>query len=138
MSRADLLRCRYNLRLQDTASMLLSWKPFGVTPKTAIEPDLWPWLERHTTRMYVHWVWWIQDTGRFVEVKPQSVYLDTGIDSNGVLGPSTSISPSVEPSREATLQMISFCIDDASGDRDGAVWIIPGATEHPWLEGWRG
>ncbi|EEU47589.1 uncharacterized protein NECHADRAFT_78166 [Fusarium vanettenii 77-13-4] len=60
VSKADLLRCRYNLRLQDTSSALLSWQPFGVTPKTMIEPDLWPWLECRFDRTYEHWVWYIK------------------------------------------------------------------------------
>ncbi|KAI1420523.1 hypothetical protein F5Y12DRAFT_772636, partial [Xylaria sp. FL1777] len=34
VSRAELLRCRYNLRLGDTPSLLFSWRPFGDVAKS--------------------------------------------------------------------------------------------------------
>ncbi|KAG5812880.1 hypothetical protein H9Q74_008430 [Fusarium xylarioides] len=149
VSKADLLRCRYNLRLQDTSSALLSWQPFGVVPKTAIEPDLWPWLERRFARTYQHWVWYIKkgdkvarrniqegfrkDTNRFVEAVADC--LDVVHSHKGT---ERSTDASVEPSREATLRMINYCMEDATGDRDVEISMIPGVRTHPWLKGWRG
>ncbi|KAF5021097.1 hypothetical protein F66182_6886 [Fusarium sp. NRRL 66182] len=149
VSKADLLRCRYNLRLQDTSSALLAWQPFGVAPKTMIEPGLWPWLEHRFKRTYEHWVWYIKkgdivarqdvqqgfrkDTGRFVEAVTDCLNV---IHLDGMAERSTNAN--LEPSREATLRMINYCMEDMAGDRDTEVLIIPGAKTHPWLKGWRG
>lgn len=145
VSNADLLRCRYNMCLQDTSSALLSWRPFGVAPKTIIEPDLWPWLERRFIRTYKHWVWYInkeetdvqqgfrKDTGRFVEGVTDRLEV---IHLDGIAERSTNAN--LEPSRNATLRMIHYCMEDMGGDRDRDISIIPGARIHPWLKDWRG
>jgi hypothetical protein len=60
VSRADLLRHRYNFRLQDAASTPVSWRPFGKVAWADIEPELWPWLQHGSRREYGHWIWWIK------------------------------------------------------------------------------
>ncbi|KAI1502668.1 hypothetical protein F5X99DRAFT_407744 [Biscogniauxia marginata] len=147
VSRADLLRHRYNFRLQDT-SPALSWRPFGYVAKDTVELELWPWLERRHIREYMHWVWWIKDgrnivrdvqlgfrrdTVRFVIDVPDSLELDfvdqlTGRD-NGI---------KLAPTRESTLRMIHYCMEDISGDRDTDISTMYGAKVHPWLKYWRG
>ncbi|KAH6988778.1 hypothetical protein BKA56DRAFT_574578 [Ilyonectria sp. MPI-CAGE-AT-0026] len=147
--RADLLRLRYNFRLQDTTSVLLSWRPFGVVPKQEIELELWPSLEHHASRSYLHWVWWMKkgenvvghdiqrgfrkDTGRFVP--DVADHLDT-TSLDHVTKCSWDVN--LEPSREATLRMVSFCMEDVIGDRDDEISAVPGIKTHPWLEDWRG
>ncbi|KAI0430730.1 hypothetical protein F5Y09DRAFT_220431 [Xylaria sp. FL1042] len=148
VSRADLLRHRYNFRLQDTTSPLLSWRPFGYVAKDTIELDLWPWLERGAPRRYVHWVWWIKkgnslvrdtqlgfrmDTGRFVAGVPDHLELNC---LNQLSIYNTNIK--LAPSKESTLRMIRYCIEDISGDRDTDISSISGAKLHPWLKYWRG
>lgn len=149
VTRADLLKHRYNFCLRDTASVPLSWRPFGVVPMEAIELELWPSLEHCPTRTYKHWVWWIKkgqtvisrniqlgfrkDTGRFVQDVADHldiVHLDDVTECND--------SVNLEPSREATLGMIDYCMEDIMGDRDTDISAVLGARTHPWLEGWRG
>lgn len=114
VTRADLLKHRYNFCLQDTASTLLSWRPFGVVLKKVIELELWPSLEYCSTRTYKYWIWWIKkgqtviscniqlgfrkDTGRFVEEVADC--LDT-IPLDDARQYSDNIN--LEPSREATI-----------------------------------
>lgn len=64
--KSDLLRHRYNSRLQDSTSTPLSWRPFGDVAKAAIEPYLWPWLEQGHIREYGHWIWWIKKGKRLI------------------------------------------------------------------------
>ncbi|KAM0343899.1 hypothetical protein ACHAPU_008062 [Fusarium lateritium] len=42
VSTADLLRCRFDLKIQSSASTALSWRPFGHVRKGLVEPELWP------------------------------------------------------------------------------------------------
>lgn len=151
VSRADLLRHRFNLRLQDTTSLPLSWRPFGYVTKDTIEPELWPWLEHGCLRKYVQWVWWIkngktalqdvqlgfrkdiQDTGRYVADVPDCLELNRGgqfTEHNGDI--------KLAPSRESTLRMIHYCMEDISGDLDAEISLVEGAKAHPWLKYWRG
>jgi hypothetical protein len=44
----------------------------------------------------------------------------------------------LEPSLQSTLRMVHYCMEDASGDRDTEISIIPGAKAHHWLKDWRG
>jgi hypothetical protein len=88
VSRFDILRHRYNFRLQDEMCQTSAWRPCGYVARELVEPDLWPWLERGHVREYVHWVWWIRrgkcvfadmqlgfrrDTGRFIADVPDHV-----------------------------------------------------------------
>lgn len=84
--RADVLRCRLNLQLQsDHWNNSFLWRPFGYVRKADVELDIWPWLERGSTREYLRWIWWIEkdakpviqdiqygfrrDTGRYVDIR---------------------------------------------------------------------
>jgi hypothetical protein len=153
VSNTDLLRCRYNFRLQDSSSGLLSWQPFGDVQKTEIEPDIWPWLECCPTRIYQHWVWYVKSAKnekRFVRQEIQQGFRkDSGrfvgevadcLDVMPLDGVVVERSPNVdlEPSREATLRMIAYCMEEMSGDRDAGISTFPGVKTHPWLKGWRG
>ncbi|KAL2020761.1 hypothetical protein VTK56DRAFT_7959 [Thermocarpiscus australiensis] len=148
VSRADLLQHRYNFRLQDATSRPLSWRPFGYVARDVIEPDLWPWLERGHVREYVHWVWWAdqgkdvvrdvqlgfrRDTGRFVEDVPDRLEI---IRVSRPAGYNDDVK--LAPSKESTLRMISYCMEDVSGDRDTSITAVHGARTHPWLKHWRG
>jgi hypothetical protein len=146
---ADLLRHRYNFRLQDESSRTLSWRPFGTIGKEFIEPELWPWLERGHAREYVHWVWWVKvgrqhfvhnlqlgfrkDTGRFVSDVPDCLDKVPAKRPSGHRG-----DIKLEPSRASTLRMIHYCMEDVGGDRDISILAVPGATAHPWLKHWGG
>ncbi|KAL2187929.1 hypothetical protein L209DRAFT_754112 [Thermothelomyces heterothallicus CBS 203.75] len=147
--RSDLLRHRYNFRLQDESTSNLSWRPFGHIAKKLIEPDLWPWLENGHARQYVHWIWWIKggkllrrdvqlgfrrDTGRFAADVPDRLgklpakRLFTYDDADIKL----------EPSKASTLRMIDHCMEEVSGDRGMEILALPDAVAHPWLKDWRG
>lgn len=145
---ADLLRYRYNFRLQDESSLLLSWRPFGFISKEAVEPDLWPWLECGHGRKYMHWVWWMKkehgsvpdvqpgfrkDTGRFIASVPDHLEV---IRTSQYAACDEDIK--LEPSLESTLRMIHYCVYDSNGDQDREISSVPGALMHPWLKGWRG
>ncbi|KAL2176555.1 uncharacterized protein P884DRAFT_260573 [Thermothelomyces heterothallicus CBS 202.75] len=146
VSRADVLRHRYNFRLQEDA--YLSWRPFGYIAKELLEPDLWPWLERGYIREYSHWVWYIKrgndvlrdvqlgfrrDTNRFVPDVPDRLKTYSArrrAGRNSVI--------KLEPSKTSTLRMIDACVEDVCGDRDACILAMPGAMSHPWLKDWRG
>lgn len=145
--RADLLRHRFNFRLQDEAYRKLSWRPFGHVTKELIEPDLWPWLERGHSREYIHWVWWVRrgkhvvhdvqrgfrrDTGRFAAKVPDRLQT---IPAAGHAEHDALIK--LGPSKEATLLMISYCMEDVCGDRDIYISALPEVRSHPWLKDWR-
>ncbi|AEO54496.1 hypothetical protein MYCTH_2123392 [Thermothelomyces thermophilus ATCC 42464] len=120
VSRSDVLRHRYNFRLQDDSSRALAWRPFGHVARELVEPDLWPWLERGHVREYVHWVWWVKtskglvrdvqlgfrkDTGRFVPNVPD--HLGT-LRGRGRISANEMIR--LGPSRDSTLRMLNFCM----------------------------
>jgi hypothetical protein len=120
----------------------------GYIAKEHVEPELWPWLERGHTRTYVHWVWWAKkgketvcdiqpgfrrDTGRFImhiSDRLQTISEWRHMASNHAV--------KLKPSREATLLMVHYCLEDASGDRDTCILAMSGVVSHPWLKHWRG
>lgn len=57
--KANLLRCRFDAKLQDLASTTLSWRPFGHVEKSMVEFELWPQLEIKYTRKYDKFVWYL-------------------------------------------------------------------------------
>jgi hypothetical protein len=147
---SELLKCRYNLRLQDEFRPRLAWRLFGSVPKEKIEVDLWPWLESGHNRTYKYWVWWVakggavrkdiqrgfrRDTGRFVpgvdghhltnEVKDEA---SIDMICDGDIG--------IEPSLKATTCMVGH-MDDVAGDGYALV-DVEAAKKHPWLKGLRG
>jgi hypothetical protein len=145
ISRSDVLRHRYNFRLQDDSSRPLAWRPFGHVARELIEPDLWPWLERGCVREYVYWVWWIKtskglvqdvqlgfrrDTGRFVADVPDHV--GTLLRGRGRIAASEVIR--LGPSRDSTLRMLNFCMLDVRGGRDACLLGVPATPTHPWLK----
>ena len=148
ISRSDVLRHRYNFRLQDDSCRALSWRPFGHVARELVEPDLWPWLERGHVREYVHWVWWVKtskglvqdvqlgfrkDTGRFVPGVPD--HLGT-LRGRGRISANEAIR--LGPSRDATLRMLNFCMQDVRGGRDTCLLGVSVTKSHPWLKYWAG
>ena len=58
VSRADLLRFRFNFKLQENSAATLAWRPFGFVNKSDVEVDLWPCLEARCLRSYHSFVWY--------------------------------------------------------------------------------
>lgn len=147
----ELLKCRYNLRLQDEYRLPLAWRPVGSVPKEKIEVDLWPWLESGHTRTYKHWVWWVRkggvvrkdiqrgfrrDTGRFVpgmEGRP----LTNEVEDEAVSDTTYDGDIGIEPSLKATTRMVTLYMDDIAGDGYALV-DVEAARKHPWLKDLRG
>lgn len=152
-----LMQHRYNFRLQDNASPLLSWRPFGCASRDLIEPDSWLWLDRGHWRRYASWIWWTskdagllrknnlgfrQATKRFVANVPDRLeMIKSNIDLQNA-SPSDSdivkLGLKVDPSRSATLLMISHCMEDLNRDRDRSLAVVGVDRRHEWLNGWRG
>ncbi|KAG8356847.1 hypothetical protein FVEN_g5565 [Fusarium venenatum] len=148
VSRADLLRCRFDLKLQDSAGSNLSWRPFGSIQKKQVELELRPQLETKYTRKYHSFTWYIDkkqaisDKGFRVCTGRNVHFLDE--DNLGKMLPPVNWFPrsvraiNVRPSRESTLMMMEFLIEDAVGNRD---WAISGMKEREkfsWLRDWEG
>lgn len=146
----DVLKYRYNLRLQDDCRTPLAWRPFGYLPKEKIEVDLWPWLEKGRTRRYLHWVWWVKkdgimtkdiqygfrhDTGRFLSDVPDNLDMAPA-DEDARPDEVAAENIKLEPSLQATLRMIGHCMDDVDGE--GYLGVeVDEAKKHPWLRDWR-
>lgn len=76
------------------------------------------------------------DTGRFlsnVADNLEMVDVDGSVASDVV----SEVELKAEPSLQATLRMLSHCIDDIDGEGYLPV-SFEDAKMHPWLEGWRG
>ncbi|KAJ3467522.1 hypothetical protein MRS44_005086 [Fusarium solani] len=146
VSRADLLRCRFDLKLQDSASATLAWRPFGYTQKGRVELELWPQLETKYTRKYHSFTWYIRKkpisdkgfrtcTGRKVRDMPDNLEMRTSAEH--VERDHQAIN--VRPSKKSTLRMMSFLVEDAAGGRNWANANMPGKLEqHRWLRDWEG
>ncbi|KAM0361041.1 hypothetical protein ACHAO7_012050 [Fusarium culmorum] len=148
VSRADLLRCRFDLKLQDSAGSNLSWRPFGYIQKKQVELELWPQLETRYSRKYHSFTWYldkkqpISDKGFRVSVRrnarkvPDNLEIGTSfIDCPKIIGQSIN----ARPSKESTLRMMSFLVEDAVGSRDWANANLPGKREQlSWLRDWEG
>ncbi|KAI8722634.1 hypothetical protein NCS52_00407700 [Fusarium sp. LHS14.1] len=147
VSRADVLRCRFDLKLQDYASVLLAWRPFGYIQKGQIEVELWPQLETRYVRQYHSFVWYPEkgspaapehgfrhDTGRDVKNVPDN--LDR--PSTGVMSKGGYQSPlSIRPSRISTRRMMHFLVEDTVGARDWANADLPvNQDQLRWLFHW--
>lgn len=148
--RAELLQHRHTLTLRDPWPLFYGWRPFGCVPKEAIEPDLYPWLERGHQREYQHWTWWAKDDGRFKPVisegfrretqrfdstLPDRTGIDSGPDPRAPI-PSWINMP-IEPSRRATRQMIAHSLGNIVGERSVSTAVIAGLSHnHPWLQDW--
>ncbi|KPM38417.1 hypothetical protein AK830_g8147 [Neonectria ditissima] len=148
VSRADLLRCRFNFKLQDSASTTLSWRPFGYLQKQDVEPDLWPYLETKHHRQYHSFVWYCgrkpypsslgfrQDTGRDVKDVPDNLeHRSSGVKCQQECQHDIKLAPS----KDSTLKMVFFMVEDVGGGRHWANAAIPAdRTQHPWLHDWEG
>lgn len=55
---ADLLRCRYDYKLQESVCLPVCWRPFGRLAKKDVEPELWPRLETDYVRLYRLFTWY--------------------------------------------------------------------------------
>lgn len=148
VSRADLLRCRFDFRLQYSASTLLSWRPFGYIKKTQVEPELWPQLEAKSIRQYHSFIWYPhrelsypsygfrRDTGRHVKNVPDD--LERRSSSTKCQG-GCQRDIKLTPSEESTCRMMFFLVEDATGGRDWAnAASLAKAKGHRWLRDWEG
>ncbi|KJZ70798.1 hypothetical protein HIM_09811 [Hirsutella minnesotensis 3608] len=148
VSRADLLRCRFDCKLQDSASTTLSWRPFGYSSKQYIEPDLWPRLEAHYVRQYHSFTWYPrkkrwptsfgfrQESGRATMIVPDNLELRL---SGGKCRTEYSHDIKLAPSKKTTLTMLSLLVEDSAGTRHWANAAIPDIRSlHPWLHNWEG
>ncbi|KAK4065119.1 hypothetical protein Purlil1_14051 [Purpureocillium lilacinum] len=147
VTRADLLRCRFNCKLQDSASTTLSWRPFGHMSKQCIEPDLWPSLEAECVREYSSFTWYLgkqrratslgyqRESGRAIEEVRDMV--EVRLPGDMCQGPCRH-DIKLAPSKEATLNMLSLLVEDASGTRHWANAAVLLQNLHPWMRGWEG
>ncbi|KAF5637144.1 hypothetical protein F52700_4881 [Fusarium sp. NRRL 52700] len=127
VSRADLLRCRFDLKLQDSAGSNLSWRPFGHIQKKQVELDLWPQLETKYSRSYHSFTWY-------------NVPDNLGMSISSIDCPEKdSQSIRVRPSKESTLRMMSFLVEDIVGSRDWGNADLQGERKQlSWLQDWEG
>lgn len=150
VSRADLLRCRFDFKLQDSASIALSWRPFGHLQKQDIEPDLWPCLETKCSRQYHSFIWYSkkrpytttagfgfrQDTGRVIKQVPDD--LERRLSGDQCRW-ECQHDMKLAPSKMSTLTMMSFLVEDVAGGRHWANAAMPyDFRRHPWLHDWEG
>ncbi|KAM5347212.1 hypothetical protein ACJ41O_010217 [Fusarium nematophilum] len=147
--RADVLRCRFDLKLQDYASTLLAWRPFGYMRKAEVEPDLWPQLETKYTRRYHSFVWYHSkkpmrpdrgfrnDTGRDVKNVPDDLELRPSSVECRDEEPHCRLY--LRPSRILTRTMMSFLVEDGMGGRHWANAALPVKLgQLRWLRDWEG
>lgn len=91
VSRADLIQCSFNFKLQDSAATTSSWRPFGHIEKRLIEFELWPQLETNYPRKYYSLTWYLGKrpvsdkgfrihTGRDVKDMPDDLHIRTHIN----------------------------------------------------------
>ncbi|KAI1268120.1 hypothetical protein F5Y18DRAFT_279046 [Xylariaceae sp. FL1019] len=142
VSRADVLRRRHLLRLQDDRWSLFSWEPFGVITRSNIEPELVELFETRYMRVYVHWTWLVlrnpriergfrYDTGRLAE----TIQRDQEPFPSKPMKQRTS---RLAPSKKATMSMLFHSSTDYHYDMSLDIACIPGLDkDHPWLDNWR-
>ncbi|KAF9771747.1 hypothetical protein IL306_010603 [Fusarium sp. DS 682] len=146
VSRADLLRCRFDLKLQDTAVTALSWRPFGNIPKSLVELELWPQLETKYTRRYSAFAWYLQKDSPILDEgfrRYTGVYLNVPDDlklhnSTEYLEAKYCVT-NMRLSKELTSKMIDFLVEDVAGGRDWANAGLPMQFKQlRWLHDWEG
>ncbi|KAF5606288.1 uncharacterized protein FSUBG_6121 [Fusarium subglutinans] len=148
VSRADLLRCRFDLKLQDSAGLNLSWQPLGHIQKKQVELELWPQLETKYSRSYHSFAWYVNKmqtisdkgfrvcTRRNVQNVPDNLEI---VISSIDCPEDTGQSIRVRPSKASTLRMTSFLVEDTAGFRDWANANLQGEREKlSWLCDWEG
>lgn len=145
---ADVLRRRFDLRLQDSGSAPLSWRPFGYIEKTAVELELWPYLETRCVRHYHSFTWYSsqgdplpadfgfrRSTRRSVKAISDNLRL---VSSTGPFQPPLH-AMRLAPSKRSTLGMLVHQVKDATGGRHWPNAALPGALGHySWLRDWEG
>ncbi|KAI1773336.1 hypothetical protein F4818DRAFT_443180 [Hypoxylon cercidicola] len=140
--RHEVLWHRQNFQLSRVTT---SWPPFGATKIKEVELELWPCLEKGSSRKYLHWVWltngsrdiqygFCRDTERFVRDIPDQLGL---IDSKREQYGGTP-EMRVAPSKEATLRMLALAVEDATGDVHPSNACFGTIEGHRWLRHWRG
>ncbi|KPA39343.1 hypothetical protein FLAG1_07800 [Fusarium langsethiae] len=147
VSKADLLRCRFDQKLQDTAGLNLSWRPFGHMQKKRVELELWPQLETKYYRKYHSFTWYVDKnqpisdkgfrvcTGRTVDDVPDNLEIVTSpVDCLKRNGQALNI----ESSKKSTLRMMDFLVENAIGDRDWANTDVQVPEQFRWLRDFRG
>lgn len=145
--RADLLRCRYDCKLQDAVYQPVSWRPHGHLAKRDVEPELWPRLETDYVRLYDSFTWYREkvpcqargfraDTGRNVENVPDALKLRISgekclLDCRHQM--------MLAASKRSTLAMLSLLVADARGSRYWANTAMShDFRKHPWTQEWEG
>ncbi|EGX93266.1 hypothetical protein CCM_04639 [Cordyceps militaris CM01] len=148
ISNEDILRMRFNLKLQDSASVPVAWRPFGCRDKRQVEIELWPYLETGLIRRYLCFTWYSPKTGH--RVHEEGFRRDTGRqiiwttdDLKWVSTDSTDDdclhSIKRAPSKDSTLRMMSMLVEDAMGGRHWSNSGFPGVLkDYAWLHDWEG
>ncbi|KAF5963515.1 hypothetical protein FBULB1_13341 [Fusarium bulbicola] len=154
VSRADLLRCRFDAKLQQECATSLSWRPFGDIKKKQVELEIWPQLETKYTRSYNAFVWYLEESPskykKYSSIRDDGFRKNTGLQMTvpDNLEMHTSTMPSKErsyhaihmrPSIETTCRMMNFLVEDSRGDRH---WEHAGFSVEKeqvrWLHDWEG
>ncbi|KAF5017568.1 hypothetical protein F66182_10491 [Fusarium sp. NRRL 66182] len=146
VSKADLLRCRFDRKLQDSATSALSWRPFGYIEKGQVEPELWPQLETKYMRKYNSFTWYLgkkstSDKGFRIRTSRnvKNVPDDLEMRTSGEYSEGNRQAMNVLPSKESTCRMMFFLVEDTIGGRDWANADIPVRREQlRWLYDWEG
>lgn len=144
VSREDLLRCRLVFSSQNRYFASLSWRPFGHTEMRNVELELWPYLESDYTCVYDSFAWYQDgkllhvsrgfrsETGRHVKCVPDDLERRRS-ETN------CRHDIKLEPSRVATLDMLSRAMYDATCVRHWANTALPATSrQHWWLRHWAG
>ncbi|KAM0425628.1 hypothetical protein ACHAPT_009160 [Fusarium lateritium] len=146
VSRADLLRCRFDRKLQDSANITLSWRPFGYIEKGMVEPELWPQLETEYTRKYHSFTWYIRKkpisdkgfrrcSGRTVRDVPDDLEMRTSAKHSEENGQAINI----RPSKQSTRTMMSLLVEDFASGRGWANAGLSTKREQlRWFRDWEG
>ncbi|KAG8667918.1 hypothetical protein FPOAC1_012759 [Fusarium poae] len=142
VSTVDLLRCRFDFKLQDTTSTALSWRPFGCMEKCLVELEIWPQLESTYTRRYSAFVWYPEknfdkgfreNTGQHIMDVPDNLAIRTSIEQEN------NHPLNMRPSKRSTCEMIEHLVEDAGGSRNWANAGLPVLrTRLKWLHDWEG
>ncbi|SPJ80262.1 uncharacterized protein FTOL_08654 [Fusarium torulosum] len=147
VSAADLLRCRFNFKLQNSASTTCSWRPFGVIKKELVELESWPQLETKCTRRYSKFVWYLgKDFSKFDEgFRTDTTQYITNVPDNLEMHTCTAHSEKdyyVDKrclSKKSTRNMMVSLVEDARGGRH---WTNTGLQVRMerlrWLYEWEG
>ncbi|KAI1839696.1 hypothetical protein JX266_014095 [Neoarthrinium moseri] len=156
--RSQLIRCRYNCKLQDSAAALPAWAPSGSVNMENVELELWPYLQSGANRLYQYFTWYWEDCPKqqsrsFRSYNTEHSYgfhHDTGRGRQDVADDllfhhsevkcqdSCRHNVGLTPSKESTLCVLHYLVEDVSGSRSWSNTTLPYLERHPWLEEWEG